>query len=462
MDYAEETDIEGMPNEVSLEPAVAVLTPDETPENVQATLPQPAKKSSRAFHLLALCDQAIVSVANFLTGIVLARSLSLGEFGKYSLVWMGILFGANIQMSLIISPMMSIGPIQRRLSTKSYLGSVLTVQIVFSLLTTVMLAVIMAALSFTRFSVSTAWLLPILAANLAYQLQDFLRRVAFFQKRLFTALTGDVISYIGQLAVIGVLIRIHRISVVNVLWANAVTSVLAILFVAPVTPLLIARVRVVQLAFRRNWQSARYLLAATLMQWTSGNFFVLIAPTFLGVDAVGALRACQSVMNMTNIWMQGLENSLPAEASRVLTKSGLPGLRRYVARSLLIIGGGTAVVVLVITIAPEFWLKLLYGPHLKGYGVVLRAYGVISFLSILTMPLRAGLRSLEYTKPIFSGYIMTTVYSLISAPLLAWAFGMKGLLVGIVGVNLILIPKLAISLWKYRSEKPALHSAKPA
>lgn len=406
----------------------------------------PRNPSSRRLHLVALSDQAIVSAANFLTGLVLARLLPLEEFGKYSLVWMGILFGANMQMALITSPMMSIGPIQRRMSNKSYIGSVFSFQLAFTLVMTCLLVGVMVVVRLTRASLDVSWIWPTVIANVAYQIQDFTRRVAFYQKHVFVALGGDVMSYIGQLVAIGVCMKLGILSVRNVLWANALTSILAIALVAPWMPVPITRLRIVRAALIRNWRSARFLLAATLMQWTSGNFFVVIAPFFLGVNAVGAMRACQSVMNMTNIWMQGLENSLPSEASRVLTKSGKPGLRTYIIRALLMLGGFTAVVVLVIVVAPELWIKILYGPHLKGYGFILRAYGLISLLTVLTMPLRAGLRSLEDTKPIFNGYIMTTIYSVISAPLLAWSFGLKGLLAGIIGVNLLLIPQLAISL----------------
>lgn len=425
-----------------------------TPESAQAALEQgndssqQSARTSRSLHILALSDQAIVSGANFLTSMVLARGLTLSEFGRYSLLWMAVLFGANIQMSLIIAPMMSIGPIQRRLSEKSYLGSILTFQLVFALGLTTLLAVTLGVLRVAGNSIDSSWIIPILATNIAFQLQDFVRRTFFYQNRLFAAVSNDCISYIGQLAVIGIFMRLHMLSVKNILWINALTSLVAILVAAPMMPLPIFRAKVLWATLKRNWQSARYLLAATIMQWTSGNFFVLIAPLFMGVSAVGAMRACQSIMNTTNIWMQGLENSLPSEASRIMIKAGAPGLKRYIVRALALLGGLTGLIVLIINLAPEFWLKLIYGPHLKGYGFVLRAYGVISLLTVLTLPLRAGLRSMEKTKPIFVGYIVTTIYSALSAPLLGKLFGLTGILLGIVGTQILLIPILLISLRK--------------
>src|SRR5450432_296744 len=282
----------------------------------------PARKSSSKLHALALSDQAIVSGSNFVTSMVLARGLSLAEFGKYSLLWMAILLGANIQMSLIIAPMMSIGPIQRRLSDLSYLGAILAFQLLFATAITMLMAAVVTTLALTRGAIDSSWILPLLATNIAYQLQDFARRVFFYQKRGGVAVVCDCISYLGQLLLIGLCMKVHLMSVKNVLWVNALTSVLAIGFAVPMMPAPVLRLRVLRLVLKRNWQSARYLLAATLMQWTSGNLFVLMAPMFMGVSAAGAMRACQSIMNTTNIWMQGLENSLPSEASRIMIRSG--------------------------------------------------------------------------------------------------------------------------------------------
>ena len=400
---------------------------------------------SQSLHVFALTDQAIVSGSNFLTTMLVARGLSLVEFGKYSLLWMAVLFGANIQMAFIIAPMMSIGPIQRRVSDKTYLGSILTFQIAFTALITLLIAAAILVLRLRGSGIDGSWIFPVLTANIAYQLQDFSRRVFFYQKRVIAALSADSISYIGQLLLMVLFLKLHRMSVTNVLWINALTSLLAVLMALPMMPLPVAKTKILLPALRRNWLCARYLLAATLMQWTSGNLFTLIAPLFAGVSVVGAMRACQSIMNMTNIWMQGLENSLPSEASRTLTVSGTAGLRAYILHALALLGGFTGVVVLVLNIAPEYFLTLIYGPHLKGYGWVLRAYGILAMLTMLTLPLRAGLRSLENTRPIFIGYIITTVYSVISAPLLGRAFGLPGILSGIIGTQFLLIPVLALS-----------------
>jgi O-antigen/teichoic acid export membrane protein len=407
-----------------------------------------AKLGAAAKHAFVLGDQAIVSGSNFLTSVALARGLSLADFGQYSLIWMSVLFGTSIQLALLTSPMMSIGPIQKRVSQSTYLGVVMMHQLLFTTCSTLLLATILGFLHFGLSIVPANLLLPLLFANAAYQLQDFARRVLFYLNKPVAAVINDCLSYLGQLAWIGIYFFKHTLTVSNTLWITGITSAVALIVAVPLLPNLVAAPALLRIIFRRNWRSARYLAGATLLQWSSGNLFTIVAPVFLGAAAAGVMRGCQSITNMTNIWLQGLENSLPSEASRKWQKGGATGLRRYVFTSGALLGFGTAAVALVVAIAPEFWLHILYGSHMQGYGFVLRAYALLSVGIVLTLPLRAGLRALEDTSPILWGYAATTIYSLVSAPLLANKLGLGGVAWGLVGTQLILIPILFFSLNK--------------
>jgi O-antigen/teichoic acid export membrane protein len=56
---------------------------------------------------LILFDQIIVSGSNFLLSIFILRFLGAEVFGVFTFLWLFILFFNSIQMSLIISPMMT-------------------------------------------------------------------------------------------------------------------------------------------------------------------------------------------------------------------------------------------------------------------------------------------------------------------------------------------------------------------
>jgi polysaccharide pyruvyl transferase WcaK-like protein/O-antigen/teichoic acid export membrane protein len=401
---------------------------------------------SAATHGFVLCDQAIVSGANFLTTVAIARGVSLGEFGQYTLLWMSIMFCMNVQMAVLTSPMMSVGPLQKRVPQNTYLGVLFAHQLLYTIGSTAFLGLLLAVMhvAFPAFSLSL--ILPVLCASAAYQLQDFGRRILFYLGKQFPALLNDGISYLGQLAWVGYYLHKHILTVSAAFWINAITSLIALLVAIPLLPRLVAAPALLRVVFRRNWKSGRYLVGATLLQWTSGNLFSIVAPLFLGAVAAGVMRACQSITNMTNVWLQGLENSLPTEASKTMREGGVVALRRYLRNSGTVLMAFTGLVALLVVAAPEYWLKIIYGEHLHGYGFVLRAYALLSFGVVATLPLRAGLRALEQTRPILIGYIATTVYSFITAPLLAKTYGLHGVVWGLVGTQVILLPMLFLAL----------------
>ena len=60
--------------------------------------------------IAVLAGQLLVSASNFMTGILLARSLGPEGYGQYALAMGTMLFLGSIQTALIISPMMVKGP----------------------------------------------------------------------------------------------------------------------------------------------------------------------------------------------------------------------------------------------------------------------------------------------------------------------------------------------------------------
>jgi polysaccharide pyruvyl transferase WcaK-like protein/O-antigen/teichoic acid export membrane protein len=399
-------------------------------------------------HGFVLGDQALVSGANFLTTVAIARAVSLSEFGQYTLLWMAVMFCMNVQIATLTSPMMSVGPLQRRVSPQTYLGAILVHQLLYTLASTVLFGFGLAVIHLVFPSFSQALILPALGACAAYQLQDCARRMLFYLGRPLPAFLNDVISYLGQLGWVVYCLKVHSLTVLSALWINAATSLIALLVAIPFLPRPVLAPVLLRAVFRRNWKSGRYLFGATILQWTSGNLFAIIAPLFLGAVAAGVMRVCQSITNMTNVWLQGLENSLPSEASRTLAQEGLSGLRSYLRKSAVLLLAFTGLAALLVIVAPEFWLKIIYGGHLTGYGFVLRAYALLSLGVVATLPVRAGLRALEHTRPILRGYVATTVYSFIAAPLLAKLYGLGGVVVGLVGTQVLLLPIMFLALRK--------------
>jgi O-antigen/teichoic acid export membrane protein len=396
----------------------------------------------------ALADQAMVSGVNFLTGILLARGLGIAEFGRFSLVWLVLVFVQSIQDNAITSPMMSIGPKQDLEQQATYYGGVFCQQTILALASTV---VTWACFRFFGV-ISSAWnmaplAMPLAAVILLCQTQDFLRRYFFTVQNPAASFVGDAIRYISQLAILSWIFLVsetaHNISAA--LWTIAGASGAGVLVVLT----FVGRLEWATPALRRtalmNWRFSRWLVASAIVNWMSGNLFVVTAGALLGVTAVGALKAAQSLIGVTHILFQGLENVVPINAAKRYHAGGAAALVHYLAKVTRLGIATTAIIGLCFAIAPAFWFGLLFGPEFVEYSYLLYWYGALYVLMFLGVSVRFGLLATETTVPVFLAYTAAAVFSVATVYPLVRGLGLIGVMVGLCSIQLVLLGVMLMS-----------------
>jgi O-antigen/teichoic acid export membrane protein len=386
----------------------------------------------------ALGDQAVVSGTNFLTNVMLARFMGLTEFGVFALAWMSVLFVNSIQIALIVAPMMSVGPKQEEKDRPGYFGAVVFQEFVLVFFCFILVfAALKVSGGFFPHAELRQLALPLAVSAFAYQMQDFGRRYFFATRQGRRALADDALSYLPQLPLLFLLHRAGNLTSATALWVMAGTSILGL---APVwfwmEPLKF-KWDSIKAASRRHWSFSRWLGAAALLQWTSGNLFVIAAPIYYGAAAAGVLKASQNLMGATHVWFQGLDNVVPVETARRLREGGTHAMLSYTRSILLKWGGMTLLFAIVMAAAPGFWLRLVYGPGMAQYGYVLRLYALLYVMIFLGGPLRAGLQALEFTVPIFWSYLAMTAFAVsFAGPMAKW-LGLGGTMLGLLGSQVL-------------------------
>ncbi|MGE3982614.1 MAG: hypothetical protein AB7G38_00425, partial [Dehalococcoidia bacterium] len=80
-------------------------------------------------------DQAVLSISNFVTLILVARAVGPKEFGNYSLALTFVLFAMSIQAALLNKPYVVLSAArQTEAATREYVTSVLWGQVAFSII----------------------------------------------------------------------------------------------------------------------------------------------------------------------------------------------------------------------------------------------------------------------------------------------------------------------------------------
>jgi O-antigen/teichoic acid export membrane protein len=398
--------------------------------------------------LAALGDQALVSGANFITNVILARSLGVTEYGVFALAWMTVLFVNSLQWALVVSPMMSVGPKQATSERPAYFGAVLAQEIAFAVLSAllVMAGVMLSTRFFPRWNVG-GLTLPLGFVVLSYLLQDFLRRYFFSVRQSMWALITDAASYLTQLPILLLLAKQSRLTSAKALWIIGLTSVFGFV----VGGFKFERITMIRSSLRdvslRHWRISRWLLPSAFMQWSAGNLFAVAAPLYYGAAAAGVLRSAQNIVGVAHIWFLGLDNVVPAEAARRMHTEGLDSSFRYIRSILVRWGLVTLAFVICIGVRPDFWLKLVYGSKYASYGYILQLYALLYLMAFFSGPLRAGLQALEYTRPVFWSYLAMTIFSILLAGPSTRLLGLRGAMLGMIATQFLFQCIVGTGLW---------------
>jgi O-antigen/teichoic acid export membrane protein len=367
---------------------------------------------------------------------MLARFMGLREFGIFVLAWMSVLFVNSLQTALIIAPMMTIGPKQEEKDRPSYFGACVFQELALVSVCFVLVFVALKTSSSLFHHPELEHLaLPLAVSAFAYQMQDFIRRYFFAVRKSQRALADDALSYLTQLPILFLLHRAGHLNGATALWVMAGTSIVGMVAGWFWVERFEFHWDWITTISRRHWKVSRWLAASALLQWISGNLFLLVAPAYYGTAAAGVLKASQNLMGVTHVWFQGLDNVVPVETARRLREGGVHSMVAY-ARSVAIKWGGvTFLFAMVMAVAPGFWLRLVYGPELARYGYILRLYALFYVIVFLGGPLRACLQAMEFTVPIFWSYMaMTACAFAFAVPMAKW-FGLNGTMLGLVATQ---------------------------
>jgi O-antigen/teichoic acid export membrane protein len=293
---------------------------------------QPAAAGGRVRALLngrgvwALADQAMLSLGNFFTNILLGRNLPRDEFGNFVVLLSVIQFLNNLHWSLVTYPLsvISAGDDEDGLRHRAIrsLGLTLLLFIPFGLILGLAVA-----------HVSGLHLIPwALLALLFWQIQETLRRTLMARLHHHRAIFGDAVSYIGQAITVWFIIFSRHLSVEHAFAIIAITSAIAALIQAIQLKLFAPTPRpaVSTPLFTENWALGKWVLYSNLISLLT----VYATPWILWIHGAGeaaAYAALSTLLGVTNPILSGMSNLIVPAVAKANTERGLHAAKRAAA-----------------------------------------------------------------------------------------------------------------------------------
>jgi len=389
--------------------------------------------------IITLIDQAVVSVTNFLTGVIIGRTCIKEEFGLYILGFSIVLFIVKLQTSLISTPYTVYFPRLKDKMQKQYTGSTLIHQLCISSLAVLFLLVVKTVLSVgigpERLE-PIVWTLVLVISFIL--LREYARRVCFAHLRIKTAILVDFCVSIMQ--IVGLLMLAH----LGVLSANKAYCVVGFACgLAAIGWLILSRKQFILCLggtlsdLVRNWSFGRWLFLGSLVYIGSIQLFPWFLTAFHGIAATGILGACMGVLYLANPFLLGMQNFLGPKTAHAYVNGGVNELKRVVRKASMLFAvimgfffvvmfffGGTAVV-------------LIYGMKYGGSGLVVRVLALNQLAVSLTFPLNYGLLAMERPDVEFKSYILSLFVTLTLGLWLVKLFGPTGAAFGLLASNVV-------------------------
>ena len=401
----------------------------------------------------AIADQVMVSGTNFATTVLVARFLGIEEFGRFALAWLAVFFAQNVQIALVISPMMTIGAKQSTDDHASYSGAVVVQQFLFAIITTgiVIAGITVADMARSDWGLGQV-MVPLATLVFIGQLTEFLRRYYFTFNKARISFLVDAVRYGSQLLmlcalflVVGTSLNISK--VFQILAASAFLGLCAGAFCFG--PFRLDWMSIRRVA-ERHWRFSRWIMPSAIATWCRENFIHTAVAAVLGLTELGALRAAQQLVHMVNILIQSFDNIVPMRAGRAYSGHGFAGLVDFIDGFVLRYSAAIACLLLAIGLFGEQLMLLVYGPGYDAYGSFVAAYAAVMVLYLVRNLLAIMVRAMETTVFEFYSSILGAVFiTVCSAPLVS-NVGMAGAFIAMAVFESIMIFSLSFSLQSKR------------
>jgi O-antigen/teichoic acid export membrane protein len=374
---------------------------------------------------------------------MLARLLDIENFGIYSMTWMIVLLFNNFQSSLIISPMMSIGPKKETyLEECQYYVSMLIYQIFYSILNSL---IIISVGSFIYYLSLIPWLKINLVFELALvttlsQMVDYFRRYYFTISRPMIALLIDVLIYLGQ--ILSFLYAIFNKTSVQL---GDVFLILTFTYILPIivgyTLFNRSRIKTTDILsnFKITFNFGKWMAISNITQYIGTQGLIWISGFILSPSSVGGIRAILNLIAPMNLLIQALQNYLPVKTSKIYKKSKKSGVKKYLFNVQLIILVTFMFLTLLSIGYRDNILELLYGPKYSMYSFLLPIFILYVFVNSIIVIISIYFRTIEVTKPLALSSIIATPVSICISVFLIPTFKELGVAINLLAYNIIII-----------------------
>lgn len=350
----------------------------------------------------AAADQALISLTNFLSTIIIARYTTPTDLGVYAVGFSALTFVRNTLEGLVIQPLNVYGAGMDQDEFSGYASSTAVIQLGLAGLTAVVSAVGGWILIQTGNDVAGPALFSLWFVLSVWQMQEFIRRLLYIRRKIVSAVINTLLGSLIRLGLLlwwGRGLALSGVRGLEAIGWGAMVALIAGLYAnrqiwrwRGLTP---------RQTWQRNWDFGRWMMGSTLANWVSVEFYPVLTAGMVSFAAAGAYRAIQNLVAPIHALLRATDTFLTPRAAEGYQREGITALRRILR--LIYVFNGLPVLALLgfALLFPRPILHFLYGEEYTPFsqGVVLMV--IFYALWFAYWPLQTALKASRQSRPIF-------------------------------------------------------------
>jgi O-antigen/teichoic acid export membrane protein len=402
---------------------------------------------------LASIDQAVISLANFLATVILARMVSPTELGVYGVGFTSLRLVRSVQEGIVIQPVNTFGASMDLPQFRRYITSASIIQLCFALASSLAAAVGGWLLTRTGNDIAGPALFSLWFTFLFWQLQEHLRRVLYTRGEVFHAVLNTTLANAIRLGVLILWAVRGELTGIGGLHAIAWGSLAALIpgLWQTRSYWTLDSANLIE-TWRKNWDFGRWILGGTLANWISVEFYPVLTAGLISFAAAGAYRALQNLVAPIHTLLRATDTFLTPRAARLYSANGKPALVRNLRLIYLVAGVPILAFLLIAVLFPVPLLRLLYGETYLAYSSGMVWMAVFYALLYVYWPLQTALKAARFSRPIFIANLAATGAMFTVGIWMISRWGVYGTIAG-QALNALIVALILWTSWFFLSRK---------
>lgn len=380
---------------------------------------------------VVLLDQGFYSFANFLTGVLVARSCAREQYGFYILALTLLNVAAAVLSSLATAPFTVTWPGLNQVARKTYLGTSILLSAGITIVLVGVFAMTALVLSMSGMLRGLGTVMLAMSTAMGFVLlRNLVRSVYLAQLRVWRAFLVGSITNMAAVALLSwsYSSRVLTPSVAYLIMAASASGagLVAIGLEARAGGLKFSLSKtLVRTYWQENWRIGKWLLAGTGLYIMSAHMYPWALAAMKGPELAAVFGACLLPVAVVSPALQGLSRYLEPQAARAAVM-GPAHVRRLTHLMMLFVAIAFATLLVLFLLSGGYIMHRLFGGKYDGLNLLLVLIIVEEGFGAVGMPLNCGLLAIKRTAVGFQSQLISAVVAVVLGLPLTYLIGPLG------------------------------------